>query len=142
MTALTVTVPGVPQPQGSMKSFGRGPLVHSNAEHLLPWRASLIGHLRQAMDADMVEPGWPISGPVRVDVVFTLPKPKSAPKSRLHPDRKPDLDKLCRAALDALGQKTGAGVIYDDAQVVGLVAAKNYGNPGCTLTIASLWDES
>lgn len=139
MTSLTATVPGVPQPQGSIRSLGKGrPSVHSNADRLLPWRGQVIAHLRRAMDADQVEPGWPISGPVAVSVVFALPKPRSAPRSRMHPDRKPDIDKLARAVLDCLGSKIGAGVIFDDAQVVQLTARKTYGGPGCVLTVSSL----
>ena len=139
MTYLSVVVPGVPQPQGSIRSLGRGrPSVHSNADRLLPWRASLIGHLRQAMNADPAATPFPISGPVQVDVQFTLPKPKSAPKSRRFPDRKPDLDKLVRAALDSLGCGVGAGVIFDDAQVVMVTAEKRYGDPGCRITLNEL----
>jgi Holliday junction resolvase RusA-like endonuclease len=38
---LTVQVPGLPVPQGSIRNLGRGrPSVHANADKLLPWRAS------------------------------------------------------------------------------------------------------
>lgn len=133
MSDFYVEIPGVPQPQGSMKSYGTGrPMVHSNADTLLPWRASVIAHVRQAMAASP-DYDYPIQWPVEVSVTFTLPRPKSAPKSRVYPDRKPDLDKLCRAALDAL---TGAGLIRDDAQVVALAATKTYGTPGCTIRLS------
>jgi Holliday junction resolvase RusA-like endonuclease len=54
-------------------------------------------------------------------------RPRSAPKSRLWPDRKPDLDKLERGCLDAL---TSAAVIEDDARVVRLSSWKRYALPG------------
>ena len=135
-SSLTVTVPGVPAPQGSLKSLGAGrPSVHANAATLLPWRASVVAHVRQQMERGG---DWPITGPVALSVTFRMPRPKSAPKSRLWPDRKPDLDKLLRACGDCLGSRTGAGVIHDDAQVVSIQAAKEYGAPGMTLTLPAL----
>jgi Holliday junction resolvase RusA-like endonuclease len=54
-------------------------------------------------------------------VAFYLKKPKRAITL---PTVKPDIDKLCRAILDAL---TDSGAIFDDdSQVVQLVASKNY----------------
>ena len=131
MTAvLEVSVPGIPAPQGSIRHLGAGrPAVHSNAKTLLPWRASVIAHIRQQMDASRQ---WPLDGPVKVGITFTLPRPKSAPKGRMWPDRKPDVDKLVRAALDSLEQ---AGAIRSDAQVVMLGATKVYGQPGMCLTL-------
>ncbi len=133
MTALAVTVPGQPVPQGSMKSYGPRRMVHSNEHTLLPWRASVVAHVRQAMDRGG---DWPIDGPVKLAITFHLPRPKSAPR-RMWPDRKPDLDKLVRAACDCLGRR-GAGAIHDDAQVVLLAATKEYGVPGMTLFLRPL----
>ena len=62
--------------------------------------------------------------PVRVDLVFLLPKPPSRPKRRrCWPTVKPDIDKLVRAVLDALTSV----VFTDDAQVVALRVDKDYG---------------
>ena len=48
-------------------------------------------------------------------------KPKTV--KRIYPFVRPDLDKLCRAVLDAL-----TGIAYkDDQQVVSLFATKSYG---------------
>jgi crossover junction endodeoxyribonuclease RusA len=62
--------------------------------------------------------------PVRVRLRFALPRPKSLSRRasfRPHTKR-PDVDKLARAALDAL-----TGVIFkDDSQVYALHAAKHY----------------
>jgi crossover junction endodeoxyribonuclease RusA len=122
---LSVVVPGVPVPQGSLRSLGRGrPTVHGNAEVLLPWRAAVVATVRAAMDDAGGE--WPLTGPVKLSLSFRLPRPRSAPRSRLWPDRKPDLDKLVRAIGDSLTQ---SGAIADDAQIVLLIADKSYGTP-------------
>lgn len=132
---LTVTVPGIPVPQGSMKSLGPRRMVHSNAEKLRPWRDAVTWYLRDAMTAaGMTEP-W--DEPVGVIATFTLPRPSSAPRRRWAPDRKPDLDKLARACFDAL---TAAGVVADDARVIDLTCSKRYGQPGMHLTVAPLID--
>ncbi len=47
---LCFTVPGIPQPQASVRSLGKGrPSIHGNAERLLPWRAAVTAHCRQAI---------------------------------------------------------------------------------------------
>ena len=57
-----------------------------------------------------------LDGPLRVRMVFTLPKPASAPKRcTTWPMRTPDLSKLARSTEDAL---TDAGIWRDDARVV------------------------
>jgi crossover junction endodeoxyribonuclease RusA len=63
-----------------------------------------------------------IRGPVAVGIVFSMPRPKSAKKGAA-PDKKPDIDKLCRSTLDSL---VTSGMIEDDARVVALSAAKLY----------------
>ena len=58
---------------------------------------------------------------------FYLPRPASASKTKKLPaSKRPDLDKLARAVLDAL-----TDVIFeDDSQVVSLGAFKYITNPG------------
>lgn len=134
MTALTVTVLGAPVAQGSMRSLGPGRMVHSNAATLRPWRDTVAWHVRESMaDAGLTEP---MEGPVEVHATFTVPRPKSAPKVRWAPDRKPDLDKLARSLLDAC---TVGGAWVDDAQVVTLIVSKVYpfdgAIPGVTFTV-------
>lgn len=136
---LRVRVPGVAAPQGSIKHLGKGlPAQHSNAATLLPWRRSVIAHVQRAIRADRTEAGWPLLGPVVVDVLFVFQRPKSYP-GRPYPHVYPDLDKLARAVLDCLGKKKGGGAIGDDAQVVDLTARKRYGPaPGVLITVTSL----
>lgn len=120
MTALEVTVLGEPIPQGSLRAVGRGRLISDN-ERLRPWRDTVAWHIRNAMHGQP-----PLEGPVKVTATFVLPRPKSAPRRRWAPDRKPDIDKLLRAAFDAT--TTGAGWV-DDAQAVVVEMRKVYANP-------------
>jgi len=83
-----------------------------------------------------------IKGPVYIGITFTLPRPKSAPKRRIYPDGKPDLDKLCRSTWDALAQ---AGAIEDDSRVVRSSLKKLYvghadalPHPGAVIFISSM----
>lgn len=114
---LRIVVYGSPAPQGSKKFVGmrggRGVMVESSAK-VRPWRQDV------KLAAEVARNGAaPLDCALRVSMVFTLPKPKSAPKSRrTHPDRKPDLSKLARSTEDAL---TDAGVLADDARIVEFV---------------------
>jgi Holliday junction resolvase RusA-like endonuclease len=108
---------GTPGPQGS-KSFkglaksGRAILAESSKK-VKPWRQDVKA---AAEDARAQLGGQPLDGPLVVRMVFTLPKPKSRPKTRKSwPDTKPDLSKLARSTEDAL---TDAGLWADDARVV------------------------
>lgn len=110
---IEIEVRGTPAPQGSKRHVGRGIMIESSAK-VKPWR--------EAVKWAAIESGARVPGPVKVEMVFTVPKPKSAPKTRrTWPDRKPDVDKLCRSTLDAL---VSAGTIEDDARVIALAASK------------------
>lgn len=119
---LTVTVYGTPAPQGSKRHLGKGVMVESS-KAVKPWREA-VKHAALDLDTRV----GPLAGPLSLELVFTVPKPKSAPKRRTTwPAKKPDLDKLARSTLDGLGE---AGVWDDDAQVVELAAAKVYPDEG------------
>ena len=117
---MRFTVRGTPVPQGSIRHLGKGrPSVHANADKLLPWRNHVQIEAERALDG-----APPLEGPVSVEMVFTVPKPKSAPKRKLTwPTKRPDLDHLVRACADAC---TAAGVWRDDSQITALVALKVY----------------
>lgn len=130
-------VPGAAAPQGSKRAIrlrgtGRVVLVESSAK-VKPYRAVVALAAREAW----AKP--PTSRPVEVRLRFTFARPKShfTGKGAIRggaPDTpgKPDIDKLARAALDAL-----TGVVYvDDSQVVSLRAIKGYGDtPGTMIEI-------
>lgn len=114
---IYITAYGLPAPQGSKKFVGvskrsgRGIMVESS-KNVAPWREVVHAAALAARDGRS-----PIDEPVLVRMVFTMPKPASAPKTRrTYPCRMPDLSKLCRSTEDAL---TTAGVWKDDARVVG-----------------------
>ncbi len=108
---------GIPAPQGSkaFKGFagGKARLVESSKK-VKPWRAEVAVACAATIAAI---PGWvKLDGPLVVEMVFTLPKPASAPKRRrTWPMRYPDVSKLCRSTEDAIST---AGGWADDARVV------------------------
>ena len=150
---LTIRVHGLPAPQGSKRHVGNGVMIESS-KRVKPWRQDVRAAALEALrvgpedEQGMAERiGFPF-GPsaVRIDVRFLLPRPKhhyrtgrnanllrdAAP---LWPAVKPDVDKLIRSTLDALGE---AGVWRDDSQVVSIHAWKSYADattPGAVITI-------
>lgn len=117
--SVRITVHGQPAPQGSKRHVGNGVMIEQSAK-VKPWRQDVKNAAADAMHYGAVPL---LAGPLGMTVVFTLPKPLSAPKRRrTWPCRRPDLDKLLRSTLDGL---TGE-VFADDAQIVSLRAAKAY----------------
>jgi crossover junction endodeoxyribonuclease RusA len=129
--AFEITVHGTPGPQGSKTRNAAGALYESSAK-VKPWREAVKS---AALDALAYDETWqPLREAVRLEVVFTLPRPKhhygtgrnaglvkpSAPK---FPTGKPDTDKLLRSTQDALKD---AGVLLDDSVVTDATAAKRY----------------
>jgi Holliday junction resolvase RusA-like endonuclease len=124
MTNRTITLIayGSPAPQGSKsfkgmrtnKATGRSHAVLlESSKKVAPWRQDVKAAAEQLLAASG---GPPIDAPIRARMVFTVPKPSNAPKTkRTYPCRMPDLSKLVRSTEDAL---TDAGVWRDDARVV------------------------
>ncbi|WP_307864186.1 RusA family crossover junction endodeoxyribonuclease [Mycolicibacterium fortuitum] len=125
-------VPGKAAPQGSKRHVGRGILVESSKE-VGPWRERVVLAAHEAMAGRPV-----IDGAVAVTLSFVLPRPKSAPKSKTPPaTKRPDLDKLERACLDALTDV----VFADDSQVISLLGHKVIAElgqaPGVTIRVVA-----
>ena len=132
---ITFQVHGLPIPQGSTRAWvvNGKPIITSSAKGLSVWRR-LVADVAQNY-----APREPWEGPVGIELHFGLPKPKSAPKrKRVWPDKRPDLDKLTRAVLDALTYV----VFADDSQVIEIRASKDYGAPGVVVEIRRILDES
>ncbi|GFG87907.1 RusA family crossover junction endodeoxyribonuclease [Mycolicibacter algericus] len=120
---ISFFVPGKPAPQGSKRHVGRGILIESSKE-AGPWRE------RIALAAFAAMAGRPIfTGAIDVTLNFVLPRPKSTPKTRTPAaTKRPDLDKLERACLDAL-----TNVVFgDDSQVISLTGYKRIAQIGET----------
>ena len=121
-------VRGLPAAQGSTRAYivkGK-PIITTSSKGLATWRR-LVADVAQNY-----APSEPWEGPVAVELDFGIPKPKSAPKRRrVWPAKRPDLDKLARAILDALTYV----IFADDSQVVELHASKDYGVPGVVVHV-------
>jgi len=76
----------------------------------------------------------PLYGPLKVEIVFTITRPKSA-KKRMYPTTKPgDLDNLIKLCADS-----GNGILWkDDSQIVEISARKEYGDPRIHLKVGEL----
>lgn len=137
---------GIPQPQGSARlvpvsapcrvCHRRDQRITSDNPRMKPWRKLI----RLALDAEEMTP---ITGPVRVSLCFMLPRPKGhhgakgiVPSAPAYPAVRPDVDKLARAALDAL---TGPA-FADDSQVVELIVLKHYADttPGVEIRLEAV----
>ncbi len=117
--AFCTFVRGKPAPKGNLKGFVRGGhavITERQTGGVKEWQASVNAVLQERWQ------GAPLEGPVRVSLNFSLLKPPSVTKKRRYPTVKPDIDKLTRAVLDAMGSI----VFRDDAQVVVLIVSKCY----------------
>lgn len=165
---IKLRVYGTPVPQGSTRAFavrkggaptGRVVVTGDNAK-TKSWRQAVVdealAYLVSRNEAgrcglcDRLDAHAHALEPLAVTLVFILPRPAGhfgsgrnagqvKPSAPPFPVTKPDLDKLCRAVLDAL---TDAGVWRDDSQVAELNAGKVYATggdrPGCVIEVSSL----
>lgn len=117
---LDLFVPGRPAPQGSKRHVGRGILVESS-KAVAPWRTDIAWHAAQQYTADVQ------GGALAVEIEFVMPRPASTPKRATPPaTKRPDIDKLARAVLDAL-----SGIVWrDDSQIVDLHPTKRLAEMG------------
>lgn len=153
MTSIRFFAPGVPQTAGSKKCFVmkikdrpgtsakdyRGIITDDNPKGEA-WKKIVVAYARS------VHTGPPLTGPLQMDVTFTLERPQghlgtgknagnvkdSAPE---HHTTRPDATKLLRCLEDAL-----TGIAYeDDGQIVLQIVRKEYGTkPGALVEIGPL----
>lgn len=129
-------VPGLPAPQGSKRAYvhptlKRAIMIEDNKK-TKPWRQDVAFFARQAMAG-----APPLDGPLVAVLTFHLPRPKShylgndlarmiRPTAPRLVGKKPDADKLYRAAGDAM-----TGIVYhDDAQLADVHVIKLFAGPG------------
>jgi Holliday junction resolvase RusA-like endonuclease len=114
---VILKVKGLPVPQGSMTCVGAGVgrphrLVSSNQDALNAWRNQIAAAARKAVET--LGTRWVVHDPVRVDLTFTLIRPKSV--DRDWPSIAPDEDRYRRPVLEALIK---GGIWNDDGQSIG-----------------------
>lgn len=119
MSQITFTAYLRAYPQGSKRHVGHGVMVEQS-KGVKPYRHDL------ALIAQVEKQRWFLSWKpestqgLGLTLDFYFLKPKSS--KRKHPSVKPDIDKLCRATMDAL-----TGILFaDDSQVCELNARKHY----------------
>lgn len=133
MNTLEIRIPGIPAPGGSKrfvgfgKKTGRAILIDDAGQRNKDWRNAVAWAGKEALGQNPL-----MSGPLRVDMTFYMPRPKghygtkglrtSAPA---YPITRPDALKISRSTEDAL---TGI-VWHDDAQTVSLHIQKLYASP-------------
>ena len=124
---------GSPVPQGSFRHIGQGRIIAANPK-LNSWRDSIATQIATQTPHRLID------GSIRLELVFTLPRPKSVPTSlRATPTVKPDLDKLVRAVMDSISLERYCQIIKDDSLVTDLHAAKRYADhtpPGVRIMIS------
>jgi len=149
--AITITVHGLPAPQGSKKHLGNGVMVESSKK-VKPWRQDVK---YAALEA--VGDTWTLlDGPLAASMVFTFARGKGHYRTGRNahllrdaaparPAVTPDLSKILRSTEDAL-----TGVVWkDDARVVEYRRlAKHYvgdpaedvlmSGPGCVIRVWQL----
>lgn len=130
MNSLSFTVPAVPvaQPRAKASSFGGHTRMYtptktaSGKTHpIAAFKACVQLAFRQACSLS------PHDGPLRLSMIFVLPRPqklqkKSSPADRIPHTVKPDADNLQKSVMDAL-----SGLLFqDDRQVYSVMAWKWY----------------
>lgn len=121
---LIVYVFGRPAPQGSKQLGGAGQLLEQSA-YLPAWRLAVKVAAYKAYQAAGIRhtslPVFPAGTPVVIEqCTFYLANEQCRAEGTDLPLGTPDIDKLLRATLDALGgQRNGSARVFaDDSQVV------------------------
>jgi len=139
MSVYAFVVPGPPTPKGRPR-FGRtktGRVVTRTPKATRIYESIVRAH------ALATSPPNPLDGPVRVTIAAVLERPKRLmrkkdPDEELAHDRRPDVDNIAKAILDALD-----GWFWrDDAQVAELHCSKVYaakdGRPMVAVTVETM----
>lgn len=150
MKEIRFFVAGVPSPGGSKSAFclkkagvytGRAVVVDAGGEKTKAWRGD-VG--MAAMEAMRKADCAPLTGPVELELIFQIPRPKShfkpghpwlktgAPSDHI---TRPDLLKLARSTEDALTGKC----FVDDGQIIKETLEKFFSpQPGCWVVVKEM----
>ena len=125
MSVITFEVAGTPAPQGSKIRTRYG--MRESSKRVKPWR-DLVKQAA-SIRADELCLLTPLEPPYRVDVWFYIRKPRTTRALWPVAPTVGDVDKLARAANDAL---TASGIIHDDRFITELSASKQWAGDGET----------
>lgn len=140
MTTIYFDVPAVPVPQPRQRHARRGNFVHNYtpADHpVQSFKASV------RMAAQKAYKKKPLDRPIKLTLVFVLPRPqrliwKKRDMPRCRHTAKPDLDNLVKSVKDALSKL----VWRDDSLICSLIASKYHASgdeqPHVEVTIVPL----
>lgn len=122
---------GEPVPQGSKSAGIRGgkAVMWDVNKALKPWRETVAQAAWAATNGEQIDTACIVT------IWFYFTRPKTV--TRTHMQVKPDIDKLCRAILDGLGDS----ILFDDSRVVELSARKQYADdtpPGAMIHIRTI----
>jgi hypothetical protein len=126
---LSIAAIGRPAPQGSKQLGGAGQLREQSA-YLPAWRAAVKIAAFERYRLLGIDPAslpvFPAGVPVIVEqCTFFVGPDQCRAEGTDEPIGTPDIDKLLRAVLDALGGAKGSGRVFaDDAQVVEIRALR------------------
>lgn len=134
---LWLVVHGTPVTQGSMSAVATGVVRHHNSAKLKAWRDQITTEALREYGSSFTQ----ITCPVQLDVVFTVPRPKTLRDTKgvvgafVPPATKPDIDKLTRAVQDALSPREVKGqrrfkLLDEDSRIIGGSHYKTYPRPG------------
>lgn len=148
---LIIRAVGRPAPQGS-KELGTGGALLESSRYLPAWRqavkiAAFRAYAAAGIPGSSALPLYPAGRAVHIErCVFILDDRQCRAEGTDDPLGRPDIDKLLRGTLDALGGTKGSANLYtEDSQVVavdGLRKARplrgvdGYDRPGALIVIA------
>lgn len=150
MKGIRFFVPGIPAPGGSKRGFaikkggaytGHVAIVDAGGERTKNWRASVVSAAWKAMEGPSK---ILLLGPIQLELLFQMPRPKShfrsdgvtlRPSAPLHHVIRPDCGKLARSTTDAC-----TGILWrDDAQIVVDHGEKAFSlQPGCWIVVKTV----
>jgi Holliday junction resolvase RusA-like endonuclease len=125
-----------PAPQGSKRYLGNGRFVEASKK-LEPWRSAIAHAVKEMFEATGDE--TPFTEACKVEVTFTLPKPKTV--KRELPTVPPDADKLARSLGDSISLPKYAVLMTDDSLITEWHILKVYGTTetmGCSVKVTLL----
>lgn len=134
MNEFHIEVLGIPKGQGRPRR-GKYVPVYSPTN---PWKDDVIRFAKDQL------PLVPITGPVKIEIIYRMPRPKNKMRKKdsdglIYHTVKPDTDNLNKATYDAL---TNIGFFQDDKILVDTHAQKFYhekqGRPGASIRITQL----